>query len=335
MRLEPAAVAARTRHRHGVVRTAELLGWGADASWIRRQVDGGRWQRLHRGVLLTHSGPVSWTTRAWAAVLYAGASAAVSHRSAAVVFGWARDSGGPIEVSVPRTRRVSPTPGVLLHHRATMPPVTGGLPTVVRPETVLDLLSQARSDDDAVAWLCEAVRHGTWPDDVLRVVARRRRVRRRDLVVDLLASVADGVESALEHRYRRDVEGAHGLPRGLLQQRQKVDGRWIRADCLYPACWVRVELDGRLAHPFGRTDDDTWRDNAVLVERGDLTLRYRWSHVAVHPCRTAEQVAAALRSRGWPGRLSSCGPACRRAPWPHDPDESRLPRRRRVGRAKG
>ena len=28
-----------------------------------------------------------------------------------------------------------------------------------------------------------------------------------------------------------------------------------------------TELDGRLAHPFGRTDADTWRDNAVLVER--------------------------------------------------------------------
>lgn len=314
MRLDPAVVTARTRRRHGVVRTDELLGWGADRSWIRRQVDGGRWQRLHRGVLLTHSGPVSWTTRAWAAVLYAGAGAAVSHRSAAVVLGWAGARPGPIEVSVPRTRRVSATSGVLLHHRSIMPPVTGGLPTVIRQDTVLDLLSQARSDDDAVAWLCEAVRHGTWPDDVLDAVARRRRVRRRDLVVELLASVADGVESALEHRYRRDVESAHGLPRGLLQQRQKVDGRWIRADCLYPACRVRVELDGRLAHPFGRTDDDTWRDNAVLVERGDLTLRYRWSHVAVHPCQTAEQVAAALRSRGWDGRLSSCGPVCRIRP---------------------
>ncbi|MBC7291060.1 MAG: type IV toxin-antitoxin system AbiEi family antitoxin domain-containing protein [Actinotalea sp.] len=311
MRLDPTAVTARARHRQGVVRTAELLDWGADPSWIRRQVDSGRWQRLHRGVLLTHSGPVPWTTHAWAAVLYAGAGAAVSHRSAAVVFGWARARGGPIEVSVPRPRRVSATPGVLLHHRSTMPSVTGGLPTVVRQDTVVDLLSRARSDDEAVTWLCEAVRHGTWPDDVLDVLARRRRVGRRDLVVELLASVAEGVESALEHRYRRDVESAHGLPRGLLQQRQTVDGRWIRADCLYPACRVRVELDGRLAHPFGRTDDDTWRDNAVLVERGDLTLRYRWSHVAARPCRTAEQVAAALGSRGWNGRVRPCGPACR------------------------
>lgn len=310
MRLDPAAVAARTRHRQGVVRTAELLRWGADPSWVRRQVDAARWQRLHRGVLLTHSGPVSWTTRAWAAVLYSGPGTAISHRSAAVALGWATSRGGPIEVSVPRTRRVSATPGVLLHHRATMPPVTAGLPTVVRQDTVIDLLAQTRSDDDAVAWICEAVRQGTRPDDVLDALARRRRVRRRELLVDLLASVADGVESALEHRYRRDVENAHGLPRGVLQERQKVDGRWIRADCLYPEWRVRCELDGRLAHPFGRTDADTWRDNAVLLERGDLTLRYRWSHVAAHPCRTAVQVATALRSRGWRGSPRPCGPSC-------------------------
>lgn len=310
MRLDPAAVASRTRRRQGVVLTADLKAWGADEAWIKRQVDAGRWQRLHRGVLLTHSGPVSWWAHAWAAALYAGPGAALSHRSAAVVHGWRAPGTGPVEVSVPRTRRVGPSAGVVIHHRVTMPPVTAGLPTVARADAVVDLVAHSRTDDDAIGWLCEAVRHGTWPDEILAAVDLRQRVRRRALLLDVLADVADGVESTLEHRYRRDVERAHGLPTGLLQQRQKVGGRWIRADCVYLGWKLRVELDGRLAHPFGRTDDDTWRDNAVLLASGDLTLRYRWSHVAVRPCRTAEQVARALHARGWRDRPRPCGPSC-------------------------
>ncbi len=73
---------------------------------------------------------------------------------------------------------------------------------------------------------------------------------------------------------------------------------------------MRCELDGELAHPGGRTDSDTWRDNAVLIERGDITLRYRWGHVALTPCATAAQVAAALRLRGWRGAPRACKPDC-------------------------
>jgi hypothetical protein len=191
-----------------------------------------------------------------------------------------------------------------------MPPLTAGLPAVVRAHTVVDLVASSRSDDDVVAWLCTAVRHGTWPDEILESLASRGRVRHRALLTDVLGEVIEGVESTLEHRYRRDVERAHDLPAGVLQQRQKVGGRWIRADCVYRGWNVRVELDGQLAHPFGRTDDDTWRDNDVLLERGDLTLRYRWSHVAVRPCLTAAQVGRALQARGWRGQPRPCGPTC-------------------------
>ena len=58
----------------------------------------------------------------------------------------------------------------------------------------------------------------------------------------------------------------------------------------------------------GRDDDDVWRDNAVRVTHGDVTLRYRWRHVAGAPCATAAQVAAALRARGWQGSPARCAP---------------------------
>lgn len=133
----------------------------------------------------------------------------------------------------------------------------------------------------------------------------------RALLLDLLAEAEDGVESPLERRYQRDVERRHHLPRAQPQVRERLTNGWIRADAVYLGLGVRTELDGALAHPFGRTDADTWRDNAVLIERGDITLRYRWAHVAARPCAVAAQVQAALTPHHPPAARRG-RPRCRR-----------------------
>lgn len=89
-----------------------------------------------------------------------------------------------------------------------------------------------------------------------------------------------------------------------------LDGAWVRADRVYPAHALRVELDGALAHPRGRTDRDTWRDNAVTIELEQRTLRYRWAHVRLTPCLTAVQVAAGLRLADPVLRVLHCRPGC-------------------------
>src|SRR5699024_7663513 len=123
----------------------------------------------------------------------------------------------------------------------------------------------ARDTDSAVGWLTDALRASATPHEILAFAKDRSRLRHRALVEEILGA-RDGVsESALERRYRRAVERAHGLPRARFQVRQVLDGRFIRADGIYVGLDTRIELDGRLAHPGGRTDLDTWRDNAVLL----------------------------------------------------------------------
>ena len=151
----------------------------------------------------------------------------------------------------------------------------------------------------------------------VEVAADERLVGQRVIGVLVDLEVEAGVESPLELRYRVAVERGHGLPQSELQTREVLSGRWIRADCRYRRYGVRVELDGRLAHPGGRTDQDTWRDNAALLETDEITLRYRWHHVAGTPCRTASQVVTALRRGGWQGTPRPCGPGCRVGPAPH------------------
>lgn len=314
MRVLPPELVALASRQGGVLSATQLADAGATTAWTSRQVTSGRWRRIHRGVLVIHSGPVVWRARAWAGLLYAGDGAALSHEAAAYVHEMTHREPAVITVSIPEARRVMPTRGVLVLRRTVMPPAWGRLRTVNRADTAVDLVAASEDVDAAIGWLCAAVRARTTPEEIRRSAAGRARARHRDLLADLLADVAGGVESPLERRYRRDVESAHGLPTSRLQARQVVDGVALRADCLYESLGVRAELDGRLAHPADRVDADVWRDNAVAAVRGELTLRYRWRHVAVTPCDTARQVGQALTRRGWLGRLHPCRPDC---PAPH------------------
>lgn len=293
-----------------VATTAQLASWGFSQALTSRRVRAGEWQRVFHGVIALQSGPTSWRQRARAGLLYAGPGAALSHQSAAYVREILPSPGREIHVTVPHSRTVHRQRGLVVHRRRHMPWAGGRLPAFDAEEAVVCLVGHAATDDELVGLVCDAVRAGARADVLLRRAGERRRLRHRRLLCDVLGAVREGVESPLELRYRRDVELAHGLPRATAQQRERVGGRWIRSDRVYVGLGVRVELDGQLAHPFGATDDDVWRDNAVLLASGDVTLRYRWRHVAVTPCDTAVQVAAALRARGPLVAPHACGPSC-------------------------
>lgn len=303
----------------GVLTVEQLRALGVGADAIGRRVARNEWQRVFAGVVVVHSGEVPW--RAWArgALLRAGRGAHLSHATAGYVLGYVARPPRVLDVSVPEHRRITTTPRSPLagaptvrirRRRRLEGEMVARFPVTTRGATVLDLVATARSDDDAVGIVCAAVRARTWPEQILDAAAVRPHLARRGLLLDLLAAVADGAESPLELRYHRDVERRHRLPRSRRQGWERLDGRWVRSDVRYDGLGVRAELDGRLAHPGGRTDADTWRDNAVIIARGELTLRYRWSHVAGDPCATARQLGEALRSRGWTGTPHPCGPAC-------------------------
>ncbi|WP_052436462.1 hypothetical protein [Georgenia sp. SUBG003] len=297
--------------RDDVISRRQLAGLGVPPGFLDDQVRRRIWQRPYPGVAVVHSGPMNWPTRARAALVYCGEGAALSHSAAAFQWGLTKTMPRTVEVSVPWRRRVVAQRGLLVHLRRAMPDNYGVLPTVHPPETVIDLWDHLSDPDAAIALLCDAVRARISLEAIARAAAGRRRLSRRKFLDELLTHVRDGVESPLERRYRVDVERRHGLPRSVLQLRDLVGGRWIRADVGYPRYRLRVELDGALAHPGGRTAADTWRDNAVLIEREERTLRYRWPHVALTPCRTAAQVAAALALGGWRGAARPCGAGCR------------------------
>jgi hypothetical protein len=116
------------------------------------------------------------------------------------------------------------------------------------------------------------------------------------------------VHSSLEHRYLRDVERPHALPRGTRQARARHDRRTQYRDVLYEEYGVAVELDGRATHPGDLRWNDVRRDNAAAAD-GVITLRYSWLDVSQQPCLVAAQVAPVLQRRGY-GRSRGCSAAC-------------------------
>lgn len=126
----------------------------------------------------------------------------------------------------------------------------------------------------------------------------------------VLAEVRQGVQSTLERDYFRDVERAHGLPRGDRNQPEGEPGRRRYRDVRYQRYHLGVELDGRAAHPVDGKDTDDIRDNTLLEDEGVRTLRYGWKAVAGRPRATAGQVARLLRQGGWSGTPRRCRPGC-------------------------
>lgn len=297
-----------TRTQAGVVSRAQARRCGTTDSRIAAQIRTGRWQRVFPGVVATFTGDMPWPARLWAALLYAGTGAVLSHRTAAELHGLVDQRPGPVHVSVPHTRRVVARHGLVVHrvsdprrlrHPARVPPRT----TV--EETVLDLAASGRSLDEAVGWLLTAVGSRlTTPGRIADAMRNRGRMRwRRDLAA-ALADAAAGCHSVLEYRYRRFVERAHRLPAGVRQQRR--DG-WYD-DVSYPEFGVHVELDGRLGHADGGRFRDHRRDNAAVVSGGRV-LRYGYADVASRPCAVADEVARVLAASGWSGASAPC-PDC-------------------------
>jgi hypothetical protein len=307
---DPARLREILARQSNVVSRPQLLDVGADDAWIRTQLRAGRWQRVHVGVYAAVTGTLSFRSRAWAALLYGGPDAALSHWTAAYHHGFTTRMPRVIELSAPRDRNVAGQPGLRIHPRRSMPPAWGRLRSTSPAATAVDLADATELTRDAVGIFTDAVRARTNVWELRAEIRRRRRVRRRTLLLALVAEVHEGIESPIEFEYHHKVEKAHGLPAAALQVRQVLDGMWLRADRIYRAMGVRVELDGRLAHPGGRTDQDVWRDNVAVIHAAEITLRYRWVHVLHEPCESARQVALALRSRGWKGRPVHCGASC-------------------------
>jgi hypothetical protein len=305
-----------TTEQAGVVSRQQLLRAGFPRSTIDSKVKRGLWQQLHSGVYGTFTGVVPWKGLLWAAVLYAGPGALLSHETAAEILGVIDHRCPVIQVSIPASRHIRPPQGVVVH-RSTFEyqrwrPQRGIPPHTFYAETIIDLVAAADDLDEVVAWVSRGVARNLVSEAQLKAaVAARRKFRWRGQVGEVIERVAGGSHFPLEFRYDRDVERAHGLPTATKQAKfVKPDGTKGFRDRCYEEYGLIVELDGREFHPEERRAQDRARDNEAAATTG-ATLRYGWADVDRTPCETAAQVYRALRTRGYRDTIRPCSATCR------------------------
>jgi hypothetical protein len=312
-RLKPKA-SILAHYQEGIVRRGQLIGAGYSSSGVQRRVVSGDWRRLGRGVYATFTGKSIREAKLWTAVLRAGPGALLSHETAAELHGFAKPNQ-KIHITVPIDRHPAKRPGVVIHRARVMRPkevqAPWLLPMTSVEDTVLDLVDAAGTFDGAYSWICDALGEQKTALVHLRgALARRARIRWRTWLTEALADCADGINSALERRYARDVERAHGLPAAARQVRRRAGSGNIYLDNLYKSYQLCVELDGAATHPHQHRWKDTKRDNANIAAYNTRTMRLGWVAVTEERCLSAQLVAGALRNNGWPGQIHPCGPRC-------------------------
>jgi very-short-patch-repair endonuclease len=173
----------------------------------------------------------------------------------------------------------------------------------------LRVAANKRDEASAVAVLADVCRtRRTSAHRLADALVAMPRLPRRAFLAGVLADVADGVQSVLEHRYLRDVERAHKLPRGVRQGRAVHDDVVVYRDVEYLKGLLVIELDGSFHDPAEARWDDLERDVASAVN-GARTVRLGWRQI-LDPCRTAWSVGRLLGALGWEGQPQGC-PGCR------------------------
>ena len=278
--------------QHGVVDVAQLHSCGVSEWAISRWLTAGRLHRIHPGVYALGHSSLPLFGRLFAALLYAAPDAALSHTTAAWLWGLVDAEPKRIHLTVPG-RRLS-MPDVRVHHsRRPQATTHRGLPVTTVARTLRDIawmlpyaqLRRALAEADYRGLLV--------PREVERVLGRGRRgAAALRLALDAHLPDLAATLSVLEERFLALCETSQ-IP--LPEVNATVQG--LMVDALWRGERVIVELDGHAAHsrPFAVVRDR--QRELALRAAGHLVLRYTWQQVVEEPEAVAGDLRRALAAR--------------------------------------
>jgi very-short-patch-repair endonuclease len=289
---------ARERHllatadrQFGLLRRADLERAGLGRNAIDKRVATGRLTRLHRGVYALGHSALRDEGRRLAALWACGDGAVLSHLSACGFFGWWQEPADePVHVTT--TAAVHSREGLVVHRvrRLDRADVFRAHPFAVTtiPRTLVDIADLLAWDEyravaDARPHLDLRAIRGAQARAPFRVGSPR--------VTRLLDADEAHTKSEFERRFLRFLR-AHGLPRPSALN-ARVAGH--KADCVFRAQRLVVELDGRAFHRRrAQMRADRRRDSDYQLA-GFRILRLVWDDLhADEAGRTADRVALML-----------------------------------------
>jgi very-short-patch-repair endonuclease len=284
---------AISRRQSGLFTARQAMEAGASAKQVRRRRETGLWTTAVGDALMLAGGHVDpWTIAQGVALTWP--DAVVGMTTAAPLHSLPLPLDPDVHVIVPR--RVRRRRGIATHELRLAPHevVRMGLALVTtRRRTIFDCVGRLGRDDAErlVAWV--GSRDLLASADLAADLGARRgswgNAQRRQAAEDLARGTLSAAERRLHQILRRSAI------RGWRFNVPVRSGASIiaRADVLFEAERLVVEVDGRAHHGQAAFQDDRTRQNR-LVTAGYTVLRFTWSDLTERPDDVVAQVVTAL-----------------------------------------
>lgn len=288
-----AQIAAAQRGR---IASRQLIAAGISSSTTSRLVARSQLFPLHRAVFAVgHTAPVELGDET-AALLAVGGTAALSHLSAAVLWGLLppnEDSLIHVTASEGHRRCLN---GVIVHRSGILAAadlrIRSGLPVLSPAWALLGIAELVTERQLELAVDRGLVDRIVRPYEIRDVLARTSGRPGAPLLSAQLARLTDGptfTRSEAEERFLALIREA-GLPPPQVNRRiqgYEVDFYWPRERCA-------VEIDGFRFHSTRRAFEHDRRKDAVLLAAGISTLRFTWRQLLDEPIAVIARLAALL-----------------------------------------
>jgi very-short-patch-repair endonuclease len=288
------------RTQRGVVSRSQCLDLGLSSTGIDRLLASGELQRLVPAVYGAVGVPLDVQTRRRAGSLWCAADGALSHLTAAELWGLVGlDPDAKTHVTV-RFETDREAQRLFLVHRSRRLPdehltQRDGLRVTTVERTLMDLAGLRRSPGLGPA-VGAAIRASLTTADALLGVVEEWGAGRRGMprlrFEARLRSDSDQRESELEDRFWRAIAKSE-IPRPVAQFGVEVEGRRFRLDFAWPDHKVVVECDGLGFHGPDRFRADRER-RTLLRGAGWRIVEITWWDVVDRPVWVIEQVRQAL-----------------------------------------
>jgi very-short-patch-repair endonuclease len=263
-------IARIASRQHGVVSLAQLETARIRRQGIHRRIEAGRLHRLHRGVYAVGHTRLTFEARCMAAVLALGDTAAVSHRSAAALWGFLPPTDGPIHVTVPSDNGRDRRPGVAVHRSHSL------IAAATTRRNGIAVTKPARTLRDLHRVVAQPVYRRA-----VRVALDRALISSSDLKAD------DELSRSELERIFLSLCRRHRLPPPEVNVR--VDRH--EADFLWRGQRVIVETDSWRHHGHRAAFESDRARDTFLQSLGFRVLRFTWRQVL----ETPETVVRSLR----------------------------------------
>ena len=275
-----AQISTLATKQYGHVARGQLLALGMGPRTVGRWVQAGRLIPVHKGVYAVEYRRREPIALAQAAVLACGDGAALSHGSAAALWGMVKKWPATPEVTVGKDRR---RPRITIHRCTTLTRgdvrTHRGIRATTPARTALDLKPRLTSEE------------------LLRAIDEARLngyLHTGQLAPSLQALIDDQAptRSRFETAFLK-LCATYGLPRP--QVNVWVEG--YELDALFANERVIVELDGYQFHSGRRSFEHDRERDVVLLALGYVTIRVTWSRVRDLSSREAARLQVILEQR--------------------------------------